>query len=481
MRFPFLRKEKQMVIKIYRDFKKRNNSTLTPPDSSGESINVRIKDITDILNPIFTMEKADAHINYVKWNGRFYHCRPSINTNALCDLHCSVDALASWKNDIKNTNGFVQYASNNYSFSIKDNRFIGKDFVTDTDSYEITTESRTWLPDPEPYFDRYGCFALTLISDQATGISGAAATYLMNTAEMFAFVNKMNTQNFFDQIKQDFENPFETVISCRWLPFAKNVVFGVNNATLFVGRHEMTDVKGKVVGDRMVEGYIPNIYIPNSVTDIISFLDKSESCTATIYLPFVGIVPLPLDSLYPETRFALRVCCDILTGDIIYSIYHPISNALICTFDGNCSTLAPISQTQPSSALGLLASTVTTIGGIATSFSNPVVGISAAWGGLLGMFKSAELHTSIKGSISSQLGQKLGYSVQINAVRPTFTQDINDENRIALMGLPVAKSDIIDNYSGGYVQTLGFSVNASCTNEERNTINSLMDSGIYLE
>ena len=87
-----------MHITLY-TFSKKNNSTKQP--TGGKSVNVRLKENTSVLNPVFILKDDNFHYNYCKWDNRFYFVNDIVSvTNDISEYHCSVDALASWKADI---------------------------------------------------------------------------------------------------------------------------------------------------------------------------------------------------------------------------------------------------------------------------------------------------------------------------------------------------------------------------------------------
>ena len=465
-----------MDILLFRNFSKRNNSTKRPVDSTGEKRSVTLKENTDILNPTFLLSNVDTSVNYIKWNGRYYNVvNVTIDSMGLFNVSCKVDALATWKEDINNTSSYVMYSSSDYSLNIKDERLIP------TEEKTIYTEE---VPLSELWFSESGCYILTVVSSNANGENGACSVYAMTKELLKNFMTVITAQDFLDQLHNQFTNPLESVVSCHWIPFSYSSMVG-SISEIFLAYHG-TGVSGLLLSE-YVKGNSITAHIP-SFTDEHDFTELEPFTTGVLYLPFVGCVPLDLSAYYSSKSINISCKVDIVTGAITYIIGKDVYASHVSTYSGKCSTELPISSSNYD-AMSLAGGAIATIGGIvsvisavATGGSSAVVsgavGVSAM--GVNSAIKSTEVHTQTNGALSSRIGASTGLDIQLNIIRRSFTEEYNNSDRIARIGLPCNKVRKSSGLSG-YVQTSGFSLDAPALESERETVNTLLDSGIYLE
>lgn len=459
-----------MEIILFRNFQKRKNSTLTPNDAAGETRTVYLKTDTDILNPSFIVSGVDYLVNYVKFENRYYFVTGITADNLTqMTIHCSVDVLASWKADIYNAKAYIKYSSTGYDINIIDERLTIEKYLQDSHPQRIKYGN-------DDLFNTTGCFLLKCVSIQANGSAGPVALYAMTETQMSLFNSRFNNADFITQLKDAYTNPFEPVIDVKWIPVDRSYFLGGDDGNIVLGNLVMEGVTGKLINPLPITGQVTSMYIPPLLTP--DFRAKSQFTTAYAYLPFVGVVPLDIDPIYPDGEYNMDVSLDPMTGDVLYIL--KTDEVIISTYSGNCSTNIPISKTTFENPMGMVTGTISAIGGVATAFINPAVGAGMAAGGVLSALKSAELHTTINGAISSRLGTKPGLRIQVVSLTPEFIQDYDNADRIARVGLPVHKVDTIGNYSG-YMETEGASVSIAGLESEKDAINAALDGGIYIE
>ena len=146
-----------MIIKLY-NFTKRINSTLQP-SNDGLSVSVNLKNDTSIYTPIFLLSIQDIETyNYLEWNDRYYYIDDVIKSNiaGVWEINCTIDVLATYKNDIKNTSGFVLYSASTYDPYIKDTRLTVDEIAT-------VSENHVNMVDFAP---NAGTYVVTYVSNQ---------------------------------------------------------------------------------------------------------------------------------------------------------------------------------------------------------------------------------------------------------------------------------------------------------------------------
>ena len=134
-----------MQIQFYA-FNKRDRSTKTPDASySPILLDVQLKDRTSLLNPVFIFDFEPITGNYIyvhSWN-RFYFVTGFEYIEGLWYVACKLDVLATYKNEIKNTDCMIIYHTAGAD-DIVDNRIPVKSGVTVSKSTKSLT-GINWL------------------------------------------------------------------------------------------------------------------------------------------------------------------------------------------------------------------------------------------------------------------------------------------------------------------------------------------------
>ena len=104
-------------------FSKRKNSTKLPTNETPTIIDVTLKSGTSLISPTFLINYSGRPtFNYLHFQGRYYFVIDIVSVrNDLWEISCTVDALASWKTTIGNTNALIMYANGGRN-DIIDNR-----------------------------------------------------------------------------------------------------------------------------------------------------------------------------------------------------------------------------------------------------------------------------------------------------------------------------------------------------------------------
>ena len=133
-----------MKVKLYKNFKKRKNSTLQP---SGDFLEVdcTLKNGTSIVNPTIQLQLA-FNSDYSNYNychipdfGRYYYIRDLVWNNSIAEFVLVSDIMASFKSDIASFTGLAVRLSANYDGFIADN------IVVPTDDYTITSQRKEYF------------------------------------------------------------------------------------------------------------------------------------------------------------------------------------------------------------------------------------------------------------------------------------------------------------------------------------------------
>lgn len=474
-----------MTVTYWTGFTKRKNSTKTP--SSGTTITgVYLKDDTTVLNPGLELTGVPATANYfyISDFGRYYFVRNVTKVGADRNyFELEVDVMASYKSYVAGYTGLVEYTSSSSDVTITDPR---------NKPTSLISASSGALALASNIFNSSGSYILGVLSDNANGTTGVISYYAMTAADMQLFTLELYDQTFLQRLVDQFTAAQDSLVSCIWVPIATANIPGTANMKIHIGR-EIMNSEGKKIATRhlsMTTG-AQSLSFPSGSGaggDMV-YIDKAPYTTGTMYLPFVGVVPLDVDIAAFTKNIQLDADIDLFTGDIVYRVRH--GGAVVSTYNGNIATKMPISSAGYD-GVGVATGALAAIGGliaagtaIATGGATSAIagGLATAAGGGIAAARSMELHTMINGSTSSALGAHLGldpwYAIYtyVPASGAALADLLADQ---AENGMPYFKVANISALSG-FVKCAAASVEIAGTPEEKDTLNGYMNGGFYYE
>lgn len=462
---------------LFYSHSKRNNSLKIP--TGGTAIPCVLKDNTSITAPVLELKTAtnpSYNYAYISDFGRYYYIKDWEYYRGTWSCTLSVDVLASWRNKILETTAFVEYSSSSYSNSIIDSRMN----VSEQKFYHYWEE-----PLENSMFSAIGCYILSIISTDANGYNGACAVYALSQSQLAVFSAAITAEGFldgvWDSIKNSFNNPFDAIVSCRWIPFDYSSLNGIEKTIKVV--YADSGVTGKLLTQNFISSNFGTAIETRLETP--DYTDVSPFVTGVLYLPFIGTVPVDLNAFYPENYIHVKILCDVVTGDLVYAI-GPNASFFVSTYSGNCATQIPLSNNMVDS-LGMVASSsgviggiVSTIVGVATKNTKLIAkGLGVAGMSSVGAAKSAEIHTQTNGALSSRIGAHVQRTIELVLIRSNVVDHYGTERKETI-GLPCFRTLPLGTLSG-YCQCSGASVKAPATEEEIAKINEYLDSGVYIE
>lgn len=462
---------------IFYSHNKRNNSLKLPTE--GTTIPCVLKDSTSLTAPVLELKTAtrpDYNYAYISDFGRYYYVTEWIYDKAIWSCSLAVDVLTSWRSNILNTTAYVEYSSSSYSNNIIDPRMTSSEEKLYT-HWEEPTESAI--------FSTNGCYILSIISTDANGYNGACAVYALTQSQLSQFSSTITAQGFLDGVweglKNIFNNPFDAIVSCRWIPFDYSALSGEEKEIVVV--YAGSGVRGKLLTSNFVSSSFGTAIPTRSETK--NYTDVAPFVTGVLYLPFIGTVPIDLNAFYPSNYIYIKTVCDVVTGDIVYTIGQS-AEFFVSTYSGNCASQIPLSNNMVDS-LGMVASSGGIIGGLATTVAGIVKkdpsliskGLGAVGLGTYGTVRSAEVHTQTNGAISSRVGAHVQKTIELVLIRSAVRDAIGTERK-EIIGLPCFRTTLLSTLIG-YCQCSGASVSAPATDNELTLINDYLNSGIYIE
>lgn len=471
-----------MNLTIWTSFSKKKNSTAHPVINTGATITCVLKEGTNILHPTFILNASTAptiKYAYVSDFGRFYFVDSIVYlTGSQWEVNLTVDPLASFMTPIGNYEGLILRCSDTSFY----NPLIRDDFNQATETVAIGTASSS----AQGIFS--GASYILSLASQPPGTGASASqngffrSYAILPSTMAQLAINLFDTNLWTQIKQQLSDPMSAIIDCRYLPIA------ITNMHTATERMKFGDyssgLDGNVLTNRFYSSSIQSLSLPVREWLTDTYAEGAPYLTMTMYLPFVGVVPLDIAYVRSNWTLYFQIHVDLCTGDVVYKIFSDSAgNRLAATYSGNCSSECPVSN-KGFNAIGQVGGIATMIGGAAATVAAVATGgaalpaVAAIGGGFGAAAVSSEVHTQTNGAVSSALGQYVGSSIQVTAYKKTPAHGLTDSYYVT--GLPCNKVATIKNHAG-YLVMQSPSIAIDGTDSERDMINDYLANGFFYE
>ena len=454
-----------MEINLYKTFSKRINSTKVP-DSTPTTFTVNLKNDTSIQSPIFLLTGFDPSYNYVyvpSW-GRYYFISDVVlgNTN-LFEVHCTFDALASYKASIGAYTCFVERTSSPTYYNV--------DICDDALSVEDVVESQTSAP--TTLFSSTGCYIVRLVGRDTSGIATFAFNSLSSIGNIFNPIfsglfdsGDWSNVDIGDLVQAILCDPSKYIIGAYYSPIALGTYSSHGSSNQVYLGFFPTGQTGLQVSNPIYSGSTTL----SKPTNIYSDFRKTDRCFSnySMYLPAIGTVQLSPDIM--DSTLTLNWVVDLLTGDIFYKLNS--NGVLVATYNGNCYAPLQIGSGDVSGGTAFISDIISTASSVAsknvlTSGKNIIQGI-----------KDIICPTpAINGSQGGIASMKEYPDVIISALQKHSAEFPAD-----VVGRPCCKNVLLSNLNGHYVQCSCASIdNIAGTDADKELVNSYLNNGFYYE
>lgn len=464
-----------MEIILFR-FNKRKNSTATPID--GTIFPCELKSECSILSPVIDIESAiypNYNYAYMPAFSRYYYITDISYDAGLWVISMEVDVLATWKEYIQSTKTRVIFSTSKYNSDLLDNRIAASGKYSRnsaTADFAGALTGQNTVPS--------GTFALVALSNDSQWATGTTTTYFMTYQQMQAFASELLEPTVWEGLKQFFNNPMDGVIECYYLPI--NIASYVSlseNGNIQIGDYTFSATARKALSTNLaLSTHKATITIPWGYSD---FRRLSPFTDISLFVPFCGAKPIAPEMVYNIDQLFIDYSVDITSGNVQAIVYN--KEEVLEEFSGNIKVSLPLAQSQSrvENVIGGSAGAVTAVAGFSTG--NVALGAT----GVLSAISSVLTPTNIK-TMGGFGGSVLGAIIGNDLTRwqkfrlSVTTRETSDSpaNMRATMGNVLNEVVSLSGLSG-YCQTSGASVSAPATELELNDINSMLDSGVYIE
>lgn len=481
---------------------KRINSTKQPDLTSFTTYNVNLKQGTDLESPAFLLEFNSEmfpkyNYMYISDIGHYLWVTDIISVRRnLWEIRAYIDRLATYKSQIMATPAYIEYGFNEdasgSALRIPDTR----QNISMAPSY--TTSGGPLLGS---HYSLTGTYILS-----AVGASGGVATYALDQGNLWRLVNTIGTDitDEIDALIDGITEPVEAIKeimkyftptylsqgsciqairNCFWIPITLGSVPAGAASNIYLGDFNTGAVGHKLDTDTLL--LIPlTIPIPWPVSDW-----RRMNCQLSMYVPYVGTVGIPVDQVNTASSLSIMTVVDCATGDFSITIetneQYPVYSGSANIARGYPIGSSNVPATQfASGVIGAIGGVIQAGGGAIDTVYGIVSGSGSS--GLSdigeGLYRAGQGYVQSVTPVVQCAGNLTGSAAngQSSLVRLMvgYYTPVDDAGFSAVYGHPVFR---VATPVSGYCKTRGFSLSASGRADDIGGVNTLMDSGVFIE
>lgn len=452
-----------MKLTAYRFFNKRKNSTKRP--AGGTDRDVVLLDDVSLYSPVFECNYWDYNDNYCKWAGRYYYVVDVVcKRRDIFDVHCEIDPMATWKDDILGTNAFVTFSTSDYDIGIPDYRL----------SSDPTTITKSTMQEVFPKLAEE--FVISYVGTLSTPTVGLDYSLLEGLQGQMMSEKCVTTivkwaKGIIEGDNQSVEssniisgllgNTSNSITRCIFTPKFHSI--GNSEDIVLAGGYN-TNIIGAIPSHSYSETY--NISIPWAFGSG-DFRNRAQFTSMTIYLPGYGFLALNADNYQGQSSISVQATLDSYVGEITYLVGGKAK--------ATCSISYPVQV--GTSQVGNIPNAVAGVGqAVAGGLSENPVGVG------MGAYNAVRsLMATDASSIGSAGGSSAFYChTKITLVLMAHNTNVDPSTVASTIGRPLNAVRNIGSLRG-YVQTADAEVQTSAPDEYKTVMNDSLNGGMYIE
>lgn len=302
---------------------KKNNSTARPTNQTPVIGNLTglFNVDTSVLAPVvdfnFSAPENLPSYNYMEIPEfhRYYYIKEWEWVSGFWRAHTTIDALATYKNDIGAASMYVLRSAAEFNGNYTDNKYPSQNARSNV----CTTKS-------SPFYSSFnnGFYIVGIVNNDDSSI-GATAYYLMRPAEfkslryaLFNSIDYMAIQS--TELSQDLQkalvNPFQYVVSAMWFPFDTTFDLSAKTTPLQVGWWPLSGTQGFTVPNPPYYHWNGTITVPKHPQAAArgSYLNNSPYSTYSLEFWPWGQLALDSSKLVNVSSLKLSIVVDFITG-----------------------------------------------------------------------------------------------------------------------------------------------------------------------
>jgi len=474
-----------MISVYFYTFAKRKNSTAQPVSGAVE-MQCLLKDETSILNPTLEIQTA---INpaiytyaYIPDFSRYYFVGDWVYILGRWEVSLTVDAMASHKTEIGNSNRYILRAAAEYDKDVIDTFYpaLGSKPLN-----YISTDTAAFSQDFES-----GIYVLGVAARSGEG-AGAVTYYRLTAQQISDLVDYMFLQpsdlptavwtdgfsGLTDVLYRSIFAPFDYIKSCKWFP---TIFAPLGTVNIRFGTFE-SNVRGNLLPlDATSWGYIPFLLsLPSQWATLEAKYKTKPNAGLFIVLNPFGVIELNPADFYDADAIRLKLYPDYISGEALLKIYKVIgTNDYFITqkdaqiaIDINLSSSSVNFSGVGASAVGFISAAA----GLASGGLTEAVGIPLA------AASAGSFVTSAAPTMANSVGNTTRGAVALDGVATLiYTSSYYADENITEFGRPLMKTRLIRNLSG-YIKCGDGDISISGFDEERTIIEQFLTGGFFYE
>lgn len=473
------------------NYKKDKNSTKFPvlPVHGDYGFQCVMKNGCSVTNPEISVQSIEDlelyKCNYARIPafGRYYFINDWRCEGKLWVASLSVDVLATYKDDIGNSEQFITRCSKEFEGTIIDTKYPMKTRPLYTEIEEDATGGLSFVSTLEN-----GYFVVGIFNNDVDGV-GTVTYYAFTNDQFRSFCNLLMNNNFItsmgvselsSELLKALFNPLQYIASCVWVPFS-TMPAGDTTDYISFGYWAIKS-SCKRLRKLAYSGAIMFSSIPHHPQSLRGYFLRSNPYSRyKLIIPAFGTFEIPSEWMYDSTTNDSIICklyVDLISGEGIMNIkcYNSVSGKYLGQQTHSVQVCKSIALSQRT--VNILQSGLEAIGGVAGAVSGNVVGgvdgIASAISGVLSPTLSTR--NSNQGGINIY-EEKAKVICEFHEI----SEEYNDR-----LGRPLcAKRKISDlekdDTQSGYILCSNVEIELDCYESEHDAIVELMENGFYYE
>lgn len=334
------------------------------------------------------------------------------------------------------------------------------DWIQNLDTIEIKNISEYEPNESTPSTTSHD--SITGSDPSESGLGLLTTTYAVSPTELKEIGSVLWNDDFFSNIKLLNNSPIENIVSCKMYPIA----FTGDTASVVIGNVDMNVNGGKLTNANYSKTVTSGeITIPRTYKN---FLDYEPYTKINLYIPFIGFVPLECGLAYNGT-LKLKWTFDIVEGGFTCALMS--GNRVMKIFNGTCGIDIPITASNRAQVeASYIRSALVGVGGAFAH--NPLV----IAGSVLSCAEATN-HSATVGKISNNCGVSQPLTPYVIVDNPIYNSPTTyGRDKGFICNGSYTLSDL-----EGYTVMESLELKGiKCTESERNEIEKLLKSGVYL-
>ena len=472
-----------LTVNLYL-FKKRINSTALPgEDVLSISYDGVLLDGADILHPkvAFRFDSQTnvpftfTYANISLFSNRYYYIDNWVFDGGLWVASMSVDVLASYRENIKESEQYILRSARKSSVEISDMLYPPVSGVDISKlNIELIGDGLYNITDLKS-----GTFVVGVVN-RDTESFGTVSYYAFSSGDLlalsavlmgdFSWLN-ISPDEMSEELSKALINPLQYIVSCMWYPIPPTKVKRVNG--LSYGWWTLDDVSCHTMEVVNKDWYIGRYTIPaHTQGNNFSYLNASPYTTCFVVIEPWGSLEIPTS--YYNSEHRIYCTTDYITGKSILEI-KTTSGEVLARKEAQLGVPVQLSQVYVD-VMKTVSSAVQTISGVAGSVLIGNVGgaVSNTMSGIASTIESAKPILSNSGTDGSYLAFATTPYIVIH--RRNIVEPDNER-----FGSPYSKKDFIRNHEGFVLCANPTLELPHATPYEIETATNYLSAGLYYE